>query len=402
MNIKELTYYIQSANINFLIGSGASRPYLATLGSIEKLLTRLNDDMHSHHEAKYKIAEASIYKAFYDSVIAPNRFFGYGSDYRETKSNYQNYLIIWNNLLNKRHSRILNKQLNIFTTNIDLMIEDAANRMGIELNDGFRGSINPVYDEANFMKSIMQTSIHFQHTSEIPVFNLLKIHGSINWKEQENRIVHECFWNYSVDEEIKKMGDDRFINLFNIGSDGRKTEKTYEQIIEEAEKLESSYDNSEYDASEYNAFITTYKKFIIINPTQRKFAETVLDYHFYELMRLYSNALEKENSVLFVVGFSFADEHIATLTRRSAENNPTLKVIIFAYCDEEEESFKKNIGIDSTCVNNNILIITPTKIKELNVDEEYKNAVSDIEHLDMNAVNKIFEYINKTIHASYE
>lgn len=58
--------------------------------------------------------------------------------------------------------------------------------------------------------------------------------------------------------------------------------------------------------------------------------------------------------------------------------------------------------IDSTCVNNNILIITPTKIKELNVDEEYKNAVSDIEHLDMNAVNKIFEYINKTIHASYE
>ena len=48
MNIKELTYYIQSANIIFLIGSGASRPYLATLGSIEKLLTRLNDDMSSH------------------------------------------------------------------------------------------------------------------------------------------------------------------------------------------------------------------------------------------------------------------------------------------------------------------------------------------------------------------
>ena len=42
MNIKELTYYIQSANINFLIGSGASRPYLATLGSIEKLPTRLD------------------------------------------------------------------------------------------------------------------------------------------------------------------------------------------------------------------------------------------------------------------------------------------------------------------------------------------------------------------------
>lgn len=60
MNIKELTYYIQSANINCLIGSGASRPYLSTLGSIKKLLTRLNDDMNSRFESKYKIAEAFI------------------------------------------------------------------------------------------------------------------------------------------------------------------------------------------------------------------------------------------------------------------------------------------------------------------------------------------------------
>lgn len=77
-------------------------------------------------------------------------------------------------------------------------------------------------------------------------------------------------------------------------------------------------------------------------------------------------------------------------------------MIIFAYCDEEEKSLKKNIGIDSTCVNNNILIITPTKMRELNVDDDYNDIVCDIEHLDMNAINKIFEYINKTIHASYE
>lgn len=398
MNIKELTYYIQSANINFLIGSGASRPYLATLGSIEKLLTRLNDDMNSHFESKYKIAEASIYKAFYDLVIAPNRtYHKSGSDYSETKKNYQNYLITWNSLLNKRHSRILKKQLNIFTTNIDLMIEDAANGMGIELNDGFRGSINPIYDEANFMKSIMQTSIHFQHTSEIPVFNLLKIHGSINWSERDNHIVHERYWNYFVDEEIKKMGDGKFINLFNTSEDGRNTEKTYEQIIKNAEELELLY-----AASEYDDFIAAYKKFIIVNPTKRKFAETVLDYHFYELMRLYSNALEKENSILFVAGFSFADEHIATLTKRSAENNPTLKVIIFAFCDEEEDRLKKNIGIDNTCINNNIIIITPTKLKGSNMDDGYKNVVSDIEYLDMESINAIFDFIDKTIHASYE
>ena len=137
MNIKELTYYIQSANINFLIGSGASRPYLATLGSIEKLLTRLNDDMSSHFEPKYKIAEASIYKAFYDSVIAPNRsYHKYGSDYSETKKNYQNYLITWNSLLNKRHSHILKKQLNIFTTKL---LQKSEMRKDIVIELSYRG-----------------------------------------------------------------------------------------------------------------------------------------------------------------------------------------------------------------------------------------------------------------------
>lgn len=102
--------------------------------------------MSSHFEPKYKIAEASIYKAFYDSVIAPNRSY-HNMDLlfrnEEKLSKLSNY---WNSLLNKRHSHILKKQLNIFTTNIDLMIEDAANGMGIELNDGFRGSINPIYE----------------------------------------------------------------------------------------------------------------------------------------------------------------------------------------------------------------------------------------------------------------
>lgn len=67
------------------------------------------------------------------------------------------------------------------------------------------------------------------------------------------------------------MGDDRFVNLFNIGSDGRKTEKTYEQIIEGAEELELLY-----EASEYDAFITEYKKFIIVNPTKENLQKRYL------------------------------------------------------------------------------------------------------------------------------
>ena len=103
------------------------------------------------------------------------------------------------------------------------MIEDAASGLGVELNDGFRGSIDPIYDEANFMKSTMQTSIHFQHTSEVPVFNLLKIHGSINWSDRDNHIVHERFWYCYVDDEIKKW---EMINL-SICLLSRKKEKYY-------------------------------------------------------------------------------------------------------------------------------------------------------------------------------
>jgi len=397
MNIKEIKYLIQSANINFMIGSGISRPYLATLGSIEIWLTHLYEDMKTHSENEYKIVEASIYKAFYEKVIAPNKFYDHRNpDYLTTKGNYKKFLIIWNNLLNKRYSRILNKQINLFTTNVDLMIEDAASGMGLELNDGFRGSVKAMYDEANFMKSVSQTSLHFQHTSEIPVFNLLKIHGSINWKESEKRIENNILWSYYIGNALKVIDNDKFINPYETDADGNIMEKAYNKLIEDAKKLAIT------DVTIYNDFINNYKKLIIVNPTKRKFVETVMDYHFYELMRIYSNALEKENSILFVIGFSFADEHIATLTRRAAESNPTLKIIVFVFCDAEEAAIKKNLGIGTICVNNNIAIITPADLKGANKDDEYKELMGKIEYFDMATINEIFEFMDKMIHANYE
>ena len=59
----------------------------------------------------------------------------------------------------------------------------------------------------------------------------------------------------------------------------------------------------------------------MVNPTKDKFRASVLDYHFYELMRIYSNALERENSLLFVMGFSFADD-----TLRKLRNVPLIQI----------------------------------------------------------------------------
>lgn len=44
MTLEILRNFIQSSNLNILYGSGISRPYLSTLGNIEKWLTKLAED----------------------------------------------------------------------------------------------------------------------------------------------------------------------------------------------------------------------------------------------------------------------------------------------------------------------------------------------------------------------
>lgn len=393
MKIKELIQYIQSANINFMIGSGASRPYLATLGSIETWLTQLADDRKSE-KAEYIVVEASIYKAFYETVIKPNHLISdFDVNYTETKNSYKTFLAAWNGIMNKRNSRIHNKQVNLFTTNVDLMFEHSSTGMGIELNDGFQGSVEQLYDESNFMKSVNKTSLHFQYVSEIPVFNLMKVHGSINWGQTGNTgIKNNTSWYWLIEEAIKAIPSDKFIDIHHILPDGTQKEKTYEELVAEARALAIA------DTTIYNDFLKYYKSLIIVNPTKHKFEETVMDFHFYELMRMYANALEKENTLLFAAGFSFADEHIASITKRAADVNPTLQIIVFAFNDAEEDSFKKRLGLMPACVNNNISILTPSKFKQDNPEDEYKVLVDTITYFDMKTISNVFNFIEKHIY----
>lgn len=393
MKIKEQIQYIQSANINFMIGSGASRPYLATLGSIETWLTQLADDRKSE-KAEYAVIEASIYKAFYETVIKPNHLISdLDVNYTETKNNYKTFLAAWNGIMNKRNSRIHNKQVNLFTTNVDLMFEHSSTGMGIELNDGFQGSVEQLYDESNFMKSVNKTSLHFQYVSEIPVFNLMKVHGSINWGQTGNTgIKNNILWYWYIEEAIKAIPSDKFIDIHHILPDGTQKEKTYDELVVEARALAIA------DTTIYDDFLKYYKSLIIVNPTKHKFEETVMDFHFYELMRMYANALEKENALMFAAGFSFADEHIASITKRAADVNPTLQIIVFAFNDVEEDSFKKRLGLTPACVNNNITILTPSKFKQDNPEDEYKVLVDTITYFDMKTISNVFNYIEKHIY----
>lgn len=393
MKIKELIQYIQSANINFMIGSGASRPFLTTLGSIEIWLTKLAEERNSGC-AEYVVVEASIYKAFYESIIKPNyEVSGSDTDYTQTRNNYKTFLSAWNSIMNKRNSRLHNKQVNLFTTNVDLMFEKSSIGMGIELNDGFQGSVEQLYNESNFMKSVNKTSLHFQYVSEIPVFNLMKVHGSINWGESgSSGIKNDSSLCLNIEEAIKAIPNDKFIDIHRILPDGSQIEKTYDELVTDARSLAIT------DTTIYDEFLKRYKSLIIVNPTKHKFQETVLDFHFYELMRMYANALEKENTLLFTAGFSFADEHIASITKRAADVNPTLQIIVFAFNDAEEDSFKNKLGLMPSCVNNNITILTPSKFRQSNSDDEYKSLVDNISSFDMKTISNVFNFIEKNIY----
>lgn len=104
--------------------------------------------------------------------------------------------------------------------------------------------------------------------------------------------------------------------------------------------------------------MAAYNRLGIVNPDKRKFASTVMNETYYELIRRFANELEKENSVLFVHGFSFRDEHLRDLILRSARTNPTLQVIAFCFSRKDLDAYSRLLP-DTEVKNGNILFVAP-------------------------------------------
>ena len=83
------------------------------------------------------------------------------------------------------------------------MVEKAAEVVAVEFNDGFIGSVMPVFSEANFQKTVRKESAHFQNSTELPVFNLMKMHGSVNWKNVRDKIIND--YNLSLISRVNKV-----------------------------------------------------------------------------------------------------------------------------------------------------------------------------------------------------
>jgi hypothetical protein len=340
--LDEIKNVIQDCNLNFLLGSGLSSPYLNTLGNIETLLTDI-EGLELSADAR-QIIRCSVYKHYFDGVMARNlEVLTAAAPCIPTLTDYRAFYKALNGILLRRRSTLLGKEVNIFTTNIDVLSEKAIEDIGLEFNDGFNGRFRPSFSLSNFHKTRFKRSLHFDNVSELPVFNLLKLHGSLTWRLHDDKSI-------VFSSDLARVADALKI-VFPSDSLVPIEANTTALTLQEAANGIKLHDS-------LASFISIYEELLIVNPTKDKFRHTILNYTYYELLRIFSNDLEKDNTVLFVMGFSFADEHIREIVLRAANSNPTLLVYVIAYNPSSAKDIRNRFG--STSIKNaNIHFIEP-------------------------------------------
>ena len=338
----EIKNVIQDCHLNFLVGSGMSAPFLTTLGNIEALLTEI--ETSALPSPAREIIRCSVYKQYFDGVFAKNLGVLSGKDEcADVLSEYKTFLKSLNAILLRRRNSLLGKEVNLFTTNVDIFLEKAIEDIGLEFNDGFNGRFKPSFSLSNFHKSRFKHSLHFDNISELPVFNLLKLHGSLSWRfENENTIT------FATDlAEVADAVNVAFPSGALVAID---KDSTAAKLLVAVTGIALAPCVTEFTAA--------YEKFLVVNPTKDKFRHTIFNYTYYEMLRIFSNELEKDNTVLFAMGFSFADEHIREIVLRAANSNPTLIVYIIAYSASSATDIRAKFGLNSV-KNSNIQILEP-------------------------------------------
>lgn len=406
MKIDKLKDIIQSSHINFLLGSGLSCPYLSPLASIETWLTEANQ---IEDDKLRLLVQDNLFIRYVETVMKPclREHKVAGEDLYTVQDAYDKFLSNWNYIMSRRSSNLLNKQVNIFTTNIDPFVEEAAERLRIEFNNGFKGLQAPVFREESFSTIVSKVSPLYQNQSMVPSFNYLKIHGSINWKvgtgteityDSNLEILRQvvlCIEQYPQEYRCIDLVEQELEKLNKGKEKADCIELSFELILKKAVETVGCERYEEVEMMK--SFRENYQQLVMVNPRKTKFQETVLDLHFYELMRLYSNALERTSTCLMVAGFSFADEHIAQITMRAAAANPTLLIIVFAYDEGAKISILENLRKGGSTGNNNILILSPSDYKKAQ-DEEIQKTLEELQNFDLQSINKyVFESIKQRI-----
>lgn len=302
-----LTRCLQSAHINYLIGAGASFPAVPVAGFVEQEIADLFE-VGQEQEARERLC------GFLTGIQQPTNDLITGATTAEnaqTVKNYTDYIGIIETILTERRTNLLPKQATVFSTNYDLFVEKAAlSYPALRLNDGFvrvpslDGRME--YASRSFFTTTSNTGNLYSYRVDIPCINLIKLHGSLSWEKDGENI------------------------LFSVAQKTLLPEKrTPEQV---------------------KTFVESYA---VVLPQTTKFRTTLMDSTYYELLRIYANELDRENTLLIAFGFSFGDDHILKITKRALKN-PTLKLIAFAFNDADRETFEMRFD-----GHNNVDVIAP-------------------------------------------
>lgn len=339
-------------NINFLIGSGASFGVIPTLSSnyindkneklsIEEILVEKGNDNDLQN---------IIYLWYYHKILKigyleiPKENTELIEKYKEVFKNYQKFLENLIKLL-QRENYQKEKRINIFTTNYDLFFEKVADSLvgkyEFYFNDGSSGNITRKLSMKNYHKKIYHNGIFDNFDREIPIINLFKLHGSVSWKyvNDKNNKPYEIKVEYFED---KRNYPESLIEKVSN-----------EEIDKGKEKIEKDKSLNE---KIINIKKELFENFVLIFPEKNKFENTLYQEFYYQNLRQLSYELEKQNSILIVFGFSFADEHIAEIVKRAC-NNPTLNIYIFCYSLDTKNEILNNLKLEE--FPNNIKTILP-------------------------------------------
>ncbi|WP_430265684.1 SIR2 family protein [Proteus mirabilis] len=208
---------------------------------------------------------------------------------KKRKEETFNYLVSF--LMSFASRTATRDRLHIFTTNYDRIIEVGAELAGLRLIDRFVGSIAPV-----FRSSRLEVDYHYnppgirgepRYLEGVARFT--KLHGSLDWHEQDGAI-----------------------RRFGLPFGARSVEPFLEAEGHESDSYEQ----------------------LMIYPNSVKDRETA-EYPYVELFRDLAAATSRPNSTLVTYGYSFGDEHINRVIEDML-TVPSTHLVIIAFGDPLE------------------------------------------------------------------
>lgn len=346
---------VYQQNLNMLIGAGASSGLFPTLWldlkdsenpkneeTIETLATKLS-------APEFDSQRTLLFMYYFSKVIAPVKKFK-AADLsiphvcfkapcidcmqREVINNYETLIESLVLLLHEKDN--FKRQCNMFTTNYDSCIPQVADkilssgRLNFAVNDGTRGFFEKTLSARNFNTYLCQAGVFGTNITDIPQLNLINLHGSVHWTKEGEQIKVD----YSQEPFTDLVPDTAKVKLASFEALLLDSSKNTDDIFSFKDTL------SDKETSE---FWEEYDKLPVVNPTKWKFHETVFEEHYYQMLRYLSYELEKPNSTLITFAFSFADEHIRNLIKRSL-SNPKLTVYICCFNSKEKEQMESKFA----------------------------------------------------------